>query len=92
MAKKKYWIQEIHYVEGVNECMGHCDSMTFLVASKEAPHLCQPLFVDYGGIDYMLAAKEEYRELCESYKKWADSGRHPKGWLDLQPVKFYLNR
>jgi len=89
MLRDKYWIQDIHYTNAVNIECGDCDGMVFFVASKEAPFLCQPITVDYGGVDYRAAMVEEYFELCASYQKWVDAGRFPKGWLPLDTVKKY---
>lgn len=89
MLKDKYFMQDLHYCEGVTMTHGVAMQMVFFVASKEAPCLCQPWTVDYGGVDYRMAAIEEYRDICESYSKWVDAGRFPKGWLPLQAVKHY---
>lgn len=90
MLRDRYMIQDIHYTNGVNEAFGYCEQMVFFVASKEAPFLCQPWTMDYGGIDGRVAAIEEYNELCAAYQKWVDGGRHPKGWLPLQSMKYYM--
>jgi len=92
MARDKYWIQDIHYTNAVNIKYGPCESMPFFVASKEAPFLCQPISIDYGGVDLRSQMIEEYWELCESYKKWNDAGRWPKGWLPLDTIKKYPRR
>lgn len=89
MLRDKYVWQDIHYCEGITHVFKPAMQMVFFVASKEAPCLCQPWTVDYGGVDYRMAAIEEYRELCESYSKWVDAGRFPKGWLPLQSVKHF---
>lgn len=91
ILKDKYFLQDLHYCEGVTHTHGVAMSMVFLVASKEAPCLCQPWTVDYGGVDYRMAAIEEYKDLCDSYSKWVDAGRFQKGWLPLQSVKHYPN-
>jgi hypothetical protein len=90
MLKEKYFIQDLHYTKAVNLKYGDCEQMVFFVASKEAPFLCSPFMVDYGGIDFKSSAIEEYMELCEAYKKWIDGGKKPKGWLPLQTVKHYF--
>lgn len=89
MLRDRYKLQDLHYVEGVNAKIGHAMQMVFFVASKEAPFLCQPIVADYGGMDFRIAALEEYREICLAYKKWNDAGRFPKGWLPLGTVKCY---
>ncbi|MBI9093077.1 MAG: PD-(D/E)XK nuclease-like domain-containing protein [Desulfobacterium sp.] len=90
MLSDKYFIQEIHYTEGINEALGVCMTMPFLVASKEAPHLCQPWEVDYGDIDRKSLAHDEYHDLCSAYAKWIGDGRKPKGWLPLTKKKIYI--
>lgn len=91
MLKDKYFLQDIHYCEGVTHTHVVAMQMVFFVASKEAPCLCQPWAVDYGGVDYRMAAIEEYKNLCDSYSKWVNDGRFPKGWLPFQSVKHYPN-
>jgi hypothetical protein len=90
MLRDRYWIQDILYTNAVNIEMGDCNGMVFFVASKEAPFLCSPFAIDYGGIDYRSAAIIEFNELCEAYQKWDKAGRHSKGWLPLQTVKHYF--
>lgn len=85
----KYWIQHTHYVEGVNDCFGLCMSMPFLVASKEAPFLCQPWDIDKETTD-MEAMHAEYHQVCEAYVKWLADGRKPKGFLPLTKKKLYF--
>lgn len=87
MIRDKYWIQDVHYSEGVTIALGPCMQMPFLVASKEAPYLCQPWTVDYDGPDAKVAAVEEYNLLCESFSKW--DGK-PKGWLPMTSQPLYL--
>lgn len=89
MLRDKYWIQDLQYTEGVTHTHGVAMEMVFFVASKEAPCLCQPWTIDYGGVDYRTSAIEDYRELCGEYLKWVEAGRFPKGWLPLQAVKHY---
>ena len=89
MLRDKYVWQDIHYVEGVNAVMGPAMQMVFFVASKEAPCLCQPWTIDYGDINWRIAAIEEYRKLCLAYNEWCKIGRPSKGWLPLQTTKYY---
>lgn len=89
MLRKKYWIQDIHYIEGVNQFIGPSMQMIFLVASKEAPFLCQPWSLDYGDMDWRINAIEEYRELCESFAAWDGN---PRGWLPMGTQKLYLQQ
>jgi len=90
MVKEKYFIQDLHYTKAVNIEKGDCENMVFFVASKEAPFLCSPFVVDYGGIDFKSAANNEYMDLCEAYNKWDKTGRKPKGWLPMQTIKHYI--
>ena len=64
MLKDKYFIQDIWYCEGVTHVYGPAMQMAFFVASKEAPFLCQPWAVDYGGIDFRISALEEVNTLA----------------------------
>jgi len=89
MLRDHYFIQDLLYTNAVNVEYGDCEGMVFFVASKEAPFLCQPFTVDYGGVDFKCAAIDEFNELCFSYKKWNDAGRFPKGWLPLSTIKHY---
>jgi hypothetical protein len=89
MLRDKYWIQDLHYTEGVNAVHGASMQMVFFVASKEAPCLCQPWSMDYSDPGSRAIAIEDYRMLCESYHQWSEAGRYPKGWLPLQAVKHY---
>jgi len=90
MLKSKYFIQSLHYTEGVTECFGSSLQMPFFVASKEAPYLCQPWAVDYGGIDDLKAATDTYKKLCRDYKAWDSGGRKVKGWLPVRSCKLWL--
>jgi hypothetical protein len=92
MLSDKYWVQEIHYTEGVNEVFGTCMTMPFLVASKEAPYLCQPWECDYGDIDKKTIAHEEYHNLCQAYIDWLSDGRNPIGWLPLTKKPIFFRR
>lgn len=87
MLSDKYIWQETHYVEGVNEVFGTCLKMPFLVASKEAPYLCQPWEVDHENLEHI---HNEYHELCETYVKWLADGRKPKGYLPLVKKTIYI--
>ena len=89
MLRDRYWIQDIHYTEGVNSVYGKSMQMVFFVASKEAPCLCQPWTVDYSDPGSRAIAIEEYKGLCNSYHQWAEAGRFPKGWLPLNAIKHY---
>jgi hypothetical protein len=90
MLTQKYWIQEIHYTEGVNAEVGACDGMIFLVASKEKPYLCQSWWIDYGPIENKMVVYETYDNLVADYKKWEDGGRHPRGYLPMTKRSFFI--
>jgi hypothetical protein len=92
MLKDKYWIQDCHYIEGVNAEIGASMQMLFLVAYKTAPHLCQPVSVDYGDVDWRINAMTEYQELCQSYLTWLNDGRQSRGWLPMRTHKLWLGR
>lgn len=87
MLTKKYWIQDIHYTEGINAVIGPALQATFLVAFKDDPFICQPVMIDYGNIDQRIVAINEYYRLCEAYAEW---DKRPRGWLPLGQKKFYL--
>ena len=89
MLRDKYWIQDLWYCEGVAATKGASMQMVFFVASKEDPCLCQPWSIDHSDPGSRAIAIEEYKGLCNSYHKWSESGRFPKGWLPLQAVKHY---
>ena len=87
--RDKYFIQDLLYTHAVNAKFGYCRNMVFFAASKEAPYLCAPFEIDYGGVDFKCEAVDGFFDLCKDYKKWNDSGRLPVGWLPTQTVKKY---
>lgn len=87
MLRDKYWIQNSHYIEGINACIGAAIQMPFLVASKEAPFLCQAWSCDFGDAEWHDKALEHYRNLCNSYAAW--DGK-PRGYLPLVRQKIYF--
>lgn len=89
MLSDKYIWQSLHYVEGVNDVFGTCMTMPFLVASKEAPYLCQPWDIDKENTD-MEALHNEYHSICEAYVKWLFEGRKPKGYLPLTMKRIFI--
>jgi hypothetical protein len=89
MIRDRYFLQDLLYTNAVNVTMGMCNGMVFFVASKEAPFLCQPFTIDYGGTDFKAAALEEFYDLCRAYKEWSDNGRHPRVYLPLTIIKRY---
>ncbi len=93
MLSDKYFIQDLHYCEGVNATTDGSVAMqmVFFVASKESPFLCQPWGVDYGGVDFRMNALQEYEELCNSYAAWVESGKPPKGWLPFSSKKVFFS-
>ncbi|RJR07926.1 hypothetical protein C4588_06155 [Candidatus Parcubacteria bacterium] len=89
MIRDRYFIQDLLYTNGVNIARGMCTGMVFFVASKEAPFLCQPVTIDYGGTDFKAAALEEFYDLCRAYKEWSDAGRRARGYLPQTIIKRY---
>ena len=82
-----YWIQALHYAEGVKSLGKPIKPMTFLVASKEAPYLSKPIQIDWN--DYNLALNK-YKGLCNRYARWQQDGSKPKGFLPLERKKIYI--
>ncbi len=81
LLNDKYFLQDIHYMEGVCEQIKQTDNrMVFFVASKEPPYLCQPWMAEYQSMKNVM---EEYNDLCAAYEIWVSEGRKPKGWLPL---------
>jgi hypothetical protein len=88
MLRDKYVIQDLHYVEGIQQLFGESYQMVFFVASKEKPYLCQPWTIDYGpDLELKQSAYKEYIELCSQYAQW---NKQPRGWLPMQTMS--LNR
>ncbi len=84
MARKKYWIQDMHYTEAGGE---DAMPMVFLVAPKDEPWLAQPWMQDR---ESRLVAKIEYEALCERFVKWDAQGRPPQGWKPMGYFKTYF--
>ena len=63
--RDRYFLQAIHYCQGVTLNNGVAMEMPFFVASKEATYLCQPWKVDFGGVDFKTAETVEYNQLCD---------------------------
>jgi hypothetical protein len=83
-----YWIQALHYAEGVNSLSKTTKPMTFLVASKEAPYLSKPIMIDWS--DKYNEAVNKYRGICSRYAKWLESGSKSKGFLPLERKRIYI--
>jgi hypothetical protein len=82
-----YWIQALHYAEGVKSLGKPIKPMTFLVASKEAPYLSKPIMIDWN--DYKMALNK-YQGICSRYLRWETDGRPSKGFLPLERKKIYI--
>jgi hypothetical protein len=81
---KRYWIQDVHYTEGLHACRPFeklHPAMIFLVATKEAPFVAQPFLMDP---DRRPAMIERYQNLCDEYQQWRDAGRPSRGWRPLE--------
>ena len=88
MARKRYWVQEIHYSSGIGRIFPGKDiHWRFLVAPKAEPWVTQPSCIDQTSVD---AAWFEYQELCDRYQAWLDDGRPARGWKELETVKLYF--
>ncbi len=89
MLKDKYWIQEMHYCNGLSMIFpGKEIIWRFLVSDKRAPNISQPFGMDQGSFNDM---QSEYYLLCQKYQEWLDDGRPPKGWKNLERVRVFFN-
>jgi len=84
MARKKYWIQDIHYTEDDGE---NAIPLVFLVAPKDEPWLAQPWMQDK---ESRQIAKIEYEALCDRFAKWDEAGRPAQGWKPMGYFKPYF--
>lgn len=81
MARKKYYIQDVHYSEGIKSEKGSCDAFYFVVAYKEKPYLCVPYQMSYENDTHIY-----YDELCNQYVEWVKAGKPSKGYLDVRTI------
>jgi len=88
MLRNKYWIQDVHYSEGVAMVCNNPMPFMFLVSSKAEPFLAQPFGVDPDSREY---AKQEYAELCNRFVEWDESGRPAKGWKGYEEIRIYFS-
>ncbi len=89
MLKDKYWIQEMHYCNGLSMIFPDKEIIwRFLVSDKRAPNISQPFGMDQGSFNDM---QSEYYLLCQKYQEWLDDGRPPKGWKNLERVRVFFN-
>ena len=89
MLRDKYWIQQVHYMEGLKAIFpGKEIVWRFLVSAKEKPYISQPFCVD--PICLERYAVDAYFYLCERYQDWIDEGRPPKGWKELENVEVFF--
>ena len=77
----------MHYTEGIDTVLGPSQPMCFLVASKEAPYLCQPFIIDIGSREL---ARAEYEQLVIDYKAWVAAGSQATGWKKLEHINVWL--
>jgi len=82
-----YWIQDLHYTEGVKTLGKPTKPMAFLVSSKETPHLSKPITIDW--VDYKLAINK-YHGICSRHVKWESCGKPARGFLSLERRKVYI--
>ena len=89
MLKDKYWIQEVHYTDGLSAVFPDKEIVwRFVVASKAEPYLSQPYTVDPYSLE---KGRERYFNLCDDYQEWTDDGRPPKGWKELKTVSIFFD-
>lgn len=89
MLKDKYWVQEMHYTEGLRNIFPKKEIVwRFLVSDKKEPNISQPFCMDQGSFNDM---QTEYHLLCQKYQAWVDDGRPPKGWKNLERVRVFFN-
>jgi hypothetical protein len=84
MLRRKYFIQAIHYQEGIEQTEGQCSDMFFMVAIKEPPYLTHIVKIHQESI---VAANAIYVDLCDRYVEW---DRKPVGWRDEGSVKLFF--
>jgi len=88
MVKSRYWIQDIHYTEGLSAVKsGHTFPMIFLFAEKKPPFLCQALTIDSQSREYAMQA---YKSLVSEYHDWKTSGCPARGYRNPESIKLYL--
>lgn len=88
--KDGYWIQDLHYTEGLQSVYPDkiVHPMTFLVASKQAPYLCQPWIIEH---DTRAMLEEKYYNLVQYYIEWDESGRPINGFIpEVGQAKFFV--
>lgn len=86
MLKSRYWIQDLHYSEGVNEMEGECERMIFLVATKTEPFTCQSFAV------HVLARRDlysRYQKLVYDFQAWKSAGAVPVGHKPFEEIYVY---
>jgi len=87
MLRSRYWIQDIHYSEGIKATCKNPMPFMFLVSSKSEPFLAQPFGLDP---DSRIDAEQAYSSLCYDFAEWDKSGRPPKGWKEYEEIKLYF--
>jgi hypothetical protein len=89
MFRAKYWIQNIHYVEGSTIKLGATyPKMIFLAASKEEPYIAQPYELETGSTAIEILSR--YKELCEDVSLWVAQGKPKRGWRPLESIKIFI--
>lgn len=89
--KKKYWVQDQHYTEGLAlEFPGRTvEPMRFLIGTKAAPHTAAPLYVDNASRPF---AHDKYVEIVTQHELWIASGKPLPGFVPETGVKIFFNR
>ena len=84
MLRRKYFIQAVHYHEGIEQTEGQCSDMIFMVAIKDPPYLSHIVKIHQ---ESLVAAHAMYIDLCDRYVAW---DHKPVGWSDEGAVKLYF--
>lgn len=84
--RNKYWVQDIHYTEGIVSAISDSLPMLFLVAYNDT-QLVQPIKTDK---DSRLHAVEKYKTLVSDFIKWEESGSEIVSELDFERIKLYF--
>jgi len=85
--RNKYYIQDLHYTEGVQSVLDESMPMKFLVASKEDPEfLAQPFGMDDSSRGWMI---DRYQKACIECDEWIKGGMEPVGCKPYETIKVY---
>lgn len=94
MYSAKYWVQDMHYSEGLeiyikdqglSEKIQAYSSIMFLAASKAAPHICQSFEISNHIHEKTI---ENYQQLSLDFKSWEKIGSPARGWRPKEYLKY----